>query len=438
MARALQHLAAAGRLVGEPAAPRGRAEHARGEQAERPLGEQLPHVGEPVDRPPLVADRAHDARALDRVDDHPRVVEIARHGLLEVDRQRALERGHGDLAVQARRRQHEDGVGPPALEQRLPVAEALGAGRPGRPRQTRRVGIADARDLLSQRAQALQMRLRDPAAADQADPHATTSPFAQDGARTPAHLGSIPHARVESLAERLRCQRPGRLRIPHQQIGGHPRLDHPPAAQELRRQLDRQARVAQARGQHQRHARRHARPARDELVEGGRRTRAAVRVIGADGARACRRARPARPPRRARAGAAAVRSRPSRPPGRRRRSRPAAGTAGTSRPSRRGPRRGRAGWPPRRRRWTRARCRPGPRPGARGRARGGSPPPPRAAAASADARRRRGRRPRAAARAAPGSRPRSRSAAAARRRARGPTAARAAATSSSASMPSSR
>ena len=38
-----------------------------------------------------------------------------------------------------------------------------------------------------------------------------------------------------------------------------PGLDGAPAAQQARRELDRQARVAQARGQHQRHARRHAR-----------------------------------------------------------------------------------------------------------------------------------------------------------------------------------
>ena len=67
VARALEHLAAAGRLVGEPRAPRRRAEHAHGEQAERALGEEVAHVGQPVDRAPLVADRAHDPGALDRL-----------------------------------------------------------------------------------------------------------------------------------------------------------------------------------------------------------------------------------------------------------------------------------------------------------------------------------------------------------------------------------
>src|SRR3954449_7926645 len=75
MAGALQHLTAAGRLVGEPRPSCGSAEHAHGEQAERAIGEESAHVRHPVDRAPLVADRAHDPGPLDRLDDRSGVVE---------------------------------------------------------------------------------------------------------------------------------------------------------------------------------------------------------------------------------------------------------------------------------------------------------------------------------------------------------------------------
>ena len=48
MARALEHLAAARGLIGEPAAARGRAEHAHSQQPERALGAELAHLRHPV------------------------------------------------------------------------------------------------------------------------------------------------------------------------------------------------------------------------------------------------------------------------------------------------------------------------------------------------------------------------------------------------------
>ena len=72
VARALQHLAAAGRLVGEPGAAR-RWRRTCARRAGRACGSaKSPRTsGQPVDRAPLVADRAHDAGALDRLDDQP-------------------------------------------------------------------------------------------------------------------------------------------------------------------------------------------------------------------------------------------------------------------------------------------------------------------------------------------------------------------------------
>ena len=224
VARALEHLTAAGRLVGEPRAPGGRAEHAHGEQAERALGEQLAHVGHPVDRAPLVADRAHHAGALDRLDDRARVVEIARDGLLEVDGQAALERGDGDLAVQARRRQHEHGIRPAALEQRLPVGERLArrsqrSPRPAAPgRDRRRTRPARRARSGSPDASPRSSRSR----SGRSSCHHLAIP--EHGARAPAHLGSVPHARVEPFGERRRRERPGRLGIPHDQVGRRARL----------------------------------------------------------------------------------------------------------------------------------------------------------------------------------------------------------------------
>ena len=301
-------------------AARRRAEHAHRQQAERALGEQLAHVRYPVDRAPLVADRADDAGALGRVDDRPRVVQVARDRLLEVDGEAALECRDGDLAVQrAAACSTSTASGSPCARAATPsrrrpprpVRPAAQARRPGSGSQTQATSSPSA-FRFSRCVSAIQPQ---PISADS---HATTSPFLQYGARTPAHLGSVPDARIESLAERRRRERPRRLGIPDQQIGGQRPPRPPSAAQEAGRQLDRKARVVQARRQHQRHARRDTRAARDELVERGGRARAAVRVIGADRCSASRRARPARRPRRARAGAAAARSRPSGRAGRRR------------------------------------------------------------------------------------------------------------------------
>ena len=215
-------------------------------------------VGEPVDRAPLVADRAHDARAPDRIDDDARVVEIARHGLLEVDRERALERRDRDLAMQARRSEHEDGVGPPALEQGLPVPEALGAGRPGRPGQPRRD-----RDRRRTRP-ALRARSGSP----DASPRSSRS---RSGRSSCHHLAVAAVRRADARAPRFRPTRSRRVpRRASPASASRPARDPTPAGRRASpprrrarrtaagRQLDRQARVAQARRQHQRHPRSHA------------------------------------------------------------------------------------------------------------------------------------------------------------------------------------
>ena len=323
VARALEHLAAAGGLVGEPRAAGGRAEHAHGERARAARSANSSRTCGDPRRSRATGSRSRTRRRVRSaaVDDRA----ARRRG-----RARPASRGRPGARARAPRPSPRGAAaaacststasGSPALEQRLPSRRTPRLRSRRGPGQPLRVGIADARDLLAERAQALQMRLRDPAAADQADPHATTSPFLQHGARTPAHLGSVPHARVEPLGERLRRERPRRLADPTR--GGRPA--RPPRRRARRTgdcvgELERQAPVAQAAVSIS--GMRAATPGPPETISsnGDGRARAAVRVIGADRASACRRARPPRRPRRARAGAAAARSRPSRRPARRRR-----------------------------------------------------------------------------------------------------------------------
>ena len=224
MARALEHLAAAGGLVGEPCAA-GRGAEIPPPAIRGPPGEQIAHPRDPVDGAPLVADRADDSRALDAGRSPAR------------RRDRAPPASPGTPAAPLDRatvtpRCSRGGVststasGSPRSSSDAESGNAWprSARRPGAPR---RLGSPHAGDLLPEHAQALQMRLRDPSHSRSGRSSCDHLTVLEHGARSAAHPGFVPHARVEPLAERHRRQFPGRLGIPHHEVGPHARLNCP-------------------------------------------------------------------------------------------------------------------------------------------------------------------------------------------------------------------